>query len=125
MVGKMKKILLALFLVCFTGALSAQMKIVLEKDVDKINSAAKQNKQTEATNKRTFSEDEFEMEANNVKEKKSQGDYANNKPRTYNKPGKKKSYSDIQNERQRRRKENKLSDIEEIQAQLKELEKVE
>lgn len=122
----MKRILLALFFVCFTGALSAQMKIVLEKDVDKINSAAKQNKQTEATNKRTFSEEENKMEANNnVTEKKSQSAYANNKTRAYKNTGKKKSYSDIQNERQRRRKENKLSDVEEIQAQLKELEKVE
>ncbi len=112
----MKKSVILLFILsCGFIRLSAQIKIMLEKDVEKSISEAAMAKQKTVKNPyKIYSEDYIPVKENTG---------ARIAPRRtdVNSTEKKITYADITKQRQQRRREGKLSDLEEIQAQLREL----
>lgn len=112
----MKKSVILLFILsCGFIRLSAQIKIMLEKDVEKSISEAAMAKQKTVKNPyKIYSEDYIPVKENT-------GVRIAPRRTDVNSTEKKITYADITKQRQQRRREGKLSDLEEIQAQLREL----
>ena len=113
----MKKTVVLLFI--FTlgfASLPAQIKLMLEKDVEKsISDAAMAKQKSEKIPYKIYPEDYIPAKENtNAKVAPRRTDVSSTE--------KKMTYADITKQRQQRRREGKLSDLEEIQAQLRELE---
>ncbi|MBP1664512.1 MAG: hypothetical protein H6Q19_1652 [Bacteroidetes bacterium] len=113
----MKKQLILLFvLLCGNMFGSAQIKIMLESDVEKKKAENTASKTQTAKKTYQIYADDYIPVKKNTDEKVAP-------KKTDVRPEEKElTYADITRKRQQRRKEGKLTDLEEIQAQLKELE---
>jgi len=115
----MKKPFILLFLIlCGYATLPAQIKIILVQDLEKSKSQATYAKQTNERNPYTINVEDYIPQKSEpaVKEIHKKSDIKSAEDKL--------TYEEITKKRQQRRREGKLSDLEEIEAQLKELEKM-
>mgnify|MGYP003596639437 CR=1 FL=1 len=113
----MKKPIILLFvLLCGNMFASAQIKIMLESEVEKKKNESAAAKQQAAKPSYQIYADDY------IPVKKNTGEKVIPKKTDVRPVEKELTYAEITRKRQQRRKEGKLTDLEEIQAQLKELE---
>jgi len=113
----MKKPIILLFvLLCGNMFASAQIKIMLESEVEKKKNESAAAKQQAAKPSYQIYADDY------IPVKKNTGEKVIPKKTDARPEEKELTYAEITRKRQQRRKEGKLTDLEEIQAQLKELE---